>query len=346
VAVTGSCGKTSTKTLIASVLSQQGKILSTEGTLNNDLGVPLTLFRLSAEDKFAVIEMGANHLGEIEALAKMVQPTVSVITNAGPVHLEGFGSVKGVQKAKGEIYENLMPEGIGIVNADDEGAAYWETLLKGKRVIRFGLGRSAEIKAENITLNDQLQASFLLKIHDATIEVHLPIIGIHQVLNALAAAAVGFSQGLSLTHIKAGLEASPKVAKRGIFQTGYNGALIIDDSYNANPKAFNAAIQMLMAVPKVQQHIVVMGDMGELGADTESFHASVGAIAKQAGVSAFYSVGKLSQAASKAFGVNAYHFVDQPSLVEALKKIAGADKCFLIKGSKSSYMGDVVAQLM
>jgi UDP-N-acetylmuramoyl-tripeptide--D-alanyl-D-alanine ligase len=346
IGVTGSCGKTSTKALIASVLAQSGKTLATEGTLNNHLGVPLTLFRLNEDFQYAVIEMGANHPGEINALAKIVEPTVGIITNAGPVHLEGFGSVEGVQKAKGEMYENLMPEGVGIVNVDDDGAAYWLRLLQGKRIISFGLAHQADVMAENIRLNDQLQPSFDLKIYDKKIPINLPLIGVHQVSNALVAAAVGYSQGLSLEQIQKGLESAPKTEKRGILQTGYNGVWIIDDSYNANPKAFTVAVDMLMAAPNITSHILVMGDMGELGSMAAELHADVGKMAKEKGVSALYSVGKLSQAASAAFGENAFHFPDQASLVVALKDIASSEKCFLVKGSKSSHMGDVVMKLL
>ena len=347
VAVTGSCGKTSTTALIASVLAQKGKTLATEGTLNNEIGVPLTLFRLSDEDRYAVIEMGANHAKEIAYLSTLAPPQIAVITNSGPVHLEGFGSLVGVQHAKGELYENLVPGGIAVVNAEDAGLSYWLSLLQGKRAIQFSVVSAAEVYAQNIRLNELLQPIFDLVIDAQSINVQLPVIGVHQVANALAAAAVGLAVGLTLSEIKAGLEAAPQVAKRGMMQKGYQDLLILDDSYNANPKAFCAAIDMLMAVPNQRKRIVVMGDMAELGAPDVALeaHQSVAVYAKQSGVDAFYSVGQFSQAASVSFGAEGYHFEDQQSLIQALKGIAQADSCVLIKGSKSSQMGRVVAAL-
>jgi UDP-N-acetylmuramoyl-tripeptide--D-alanyl-D-alanine ligase len=363
VAITGSCGKTSTTALTASVLSQRGQTLATEGTLNNEIGVPLTLFRLTKQDRYAVIEMGANHAKEIAYLSSLAPPNIAVITNSGPVHLEGFGSVFGVQCAKGELYENLAPNAVAIINADDSGALYWRSLLSHHRILEFSTLKPADVYARHITLNESLQPCFDLvvnhSLYDAGeavtsaeaplfVSVQLPVAGAHQVANALAAAAVGIAAGLSLAEIKCGLEAAPKVAQRGIMRKGYQDLLILDDSYNANPKAFCAAIDMLMAVPNQHKRIVVMGDMAELGALDVAYaaHESVGQYAKENGVDAFYSVGKLSEAASKSFGAAGYHFSDQKNLIAALKNIAQAGICVLIKGSKSSQMGCVVAELM
>jgi len=348
VAITGSCGKTSTTALIASVLSQKGQTLATEGTLNNEIGVPLTLFRLTPEDRYAVIEMGANHPKEIAYLSALAPPQIAVITNSGPVHLEGFGSLEGVQHAKGELYENLLPDGVAVVNADDSGLSYWLSLLRGKRVVQFSVVQPADVYAQNIRLNEVLQPTFELVIGAQSITVQLPVMGKHQVANALAAAAVALVAGLTLAEIKAGLEVAPRVAKRGIMHKGYQDLLILDDSYNANPKAFCVAIDMLMAIPNQRKRIVVMGDMAELGAPevARAAHAAAGQYAKQNGVDAFYSVGPLSQAASASFGAAGYHFADQQSLIQSLKNIAQADTCVLIKGSKSSEMGNVVAALV
>lgn len=348
VGITGSCGKTSTTALTASVLAQKGKTLATAGTLNNEIGVPQTLFRLTEDDRYAVIEMGANHAKEIDYLSGLAQPHIAVITNSGPVHLEGFGSLEGVWHAKGELYEHLPADGIAIVNADDTGLPYWLSLLSGKQVIQFSVEKQSDVYARNISLDDQLYPSFDLCIKQDAISIHLPVIGAHQVANALAAAAVGFCAGLTLDEIKRGLEAAPKVDKRGIMKTGYQDLLIIDDSYNANPKAFAMAINMLMAVPNKRQRIVVMGDMGELGPDPVALeaHSGVGLYAKQSGVDAFYTVGRLSQAASTSFGSAGRHFSDQASLISALKTLAQADVCVLVKGSKSSHMGAVVEGLL
>lgn len=348
VGITGSCGKTSTTALTASVLAQKGKTLVTAGTFNNEIGVPLTLFRLTEDDQYAVIEMGANHAKEIDYLSQLAQPHIAVITNSGPVHLEGFGSLEGVWHAKGELFENLPADGMAIVSADDSGLPYWLSLLSGKKVVQFSVEKPSDVYAQNIQLDDQLYPSFDLWIQQNSISIQLPVIGAHQVGNALAAAAVGFCAGLTLTEIKRGLEAAPKVAKRGIMKTGHQDLLIIDDSYNANPKAFAMAINMLMAVPNKRQRIVVMGDMGELGPDPIALeaHSGVGLYAKQSGVDALYTVGRLSQAASTSFGSAGFHFADQASLIAALKTLAQADVCVLVKGSKSSKMGAVVEGLL
>ena len=346
VGITGSCGKTSTRAFAASVLAQQAPTLASVASFNNDIGVPLTLFRLRPEDQFAVIEMGANHPGEIAYLSQIAQPTVAVITNAGPVHLEGFGSLDGVRKAKGEIYQALPSNGTAIINTDDEGAAYWESLLSTQKIIRFGLSSNTDVYATHIQLNDKLKPQFDLHYHDQKIHVQLPFIGEHQVLNALAATAIGLSQDLTLTQIKAGLETAEQVEQRGLLKKGINGVQLIDDSYNANPKAFTVAIAMLTALPHVKKRVLVMGDMGELGEDKHYWHAHIGQLAKEAGIDALYSVGQLSLASSEAFGEGAHHFSDQAALIEALVKISQPDTCFLIKGSNSSHMNHVLEKLL
>lgn len=346
IGITGSCGKTSTRAFTASVLSQKAPTLASVGSFNNDIGVPLTLFRLDKKDQFAVIEMGANHPQEIAYLCSIAQPSVAVITNAGPVHLEGFGSLEGVRKSKGEIYQALPSDGIAIINADDEAAAYWESLLPTQTVIRFGLSSQAEVYATNIQLTETLHAQFDLHYRNQTICIHLPFIGEHQVPNALVAAAIGLSQHLTLDQIKMGLEAAQQVEQRGILQKGIHGVQVIDDSYNANPKALAAAINMLAALPHVKKRVLVLGDMGELGEDKLTWHAHVGHLAKKAGIDALYSVGELSQASSDAFGEGAEHFPNQAALVDVLIKMAHPDTCFLIKGSHSSHMNHVIEKLL
>lgn len=345
IGVTGSCGKTTTKTLLASILSQAGKVLATQGTLNNDLGVPLTLFGLNSKHDYAVIEMGANHPGEIAYLTQIAQPSVGLITNAAGVHLEGFGSLDGVAQAKGELYQHLPVDGIAILNRDDAKQGYWRTVIGARAYLTYGLTSSADTYATEIELNEQGQPQFLLHHGGEQTLIHLPLLGVHNVVNALAAAAVGFSLGLSLRTIRKGLHKVEGVARRTDRRVGYQGATVIDDSYNANPTAFKAAIDLLCHLPNFHQRWLIMGDMGELGEEAVNGHQQVGAYAKQAKVDRLFTVGPLSRYATDAFGEGASHFADQASLIDTLKPLMTAATLVLIKGSKSSHMEHIVHAL-
>lgn len=343
IGVTGSCGKTTTKALIASILKEAGRVLATEGTLNNHIGVPLTLFGLNAKDDFAVIEMGANHPGEIAYLSKITKPNIGVITNAGPVHLAGFGSLEGVAQAKGELYQHLSVDGVAILNSDDPQQSYWRSIIGARSYLTFGCHHCADIRASDIQLDDQGQPHFTLHHGGEHVAIHLPLLGIHNVHNALAAAAVAFSLGLPMKTIRKGLQKATGVAKRGHRLTGLRGATLIDDSYNANPTAFKAAIDLLCRLPG--ERTLIMGDMAELGPNACDFHAEVGQYAKQANIQRLVTVGPLSAHASDAFGEGATHFDDQASLIDHIKPILSADSLLLIKGSKSSHMGHIVDAL-
>lgn len=343
IGVTGSCGKTTTKGLITSILKEAGRVLATQGTLNNHIGVPLTLFGLSPKDDFAVIEMGANHPGEIAYLSQIAKPNIGVITNAGPVHLEGFGSLEGVAQAKGELYQHLSVDGIAILNYDDPQQSYWRSIIGARAYLTFGCHHSADIRASDIQLDEQGQAHFTLHHGGEHMDIHLPLLGIHNVSNALAAAAVGFSLGLAFKTIRKGLQKAVVVAKRSHRLAGLRGATLIDDSYNANPTAFKAAIDLLCRLPG--ERIVIMGDMGELGPNAGDFHAEVGQYAKDANIDRLLTVGPLSAYASEAFGKGALHFHDQASLIANIKEALNAESLLLIKGSKSSHMGHIVDAL-
>ncbi|MGB6977543.1 MAG: UDP-N-acetylmuramoyl-tripeptide--D-alanyl-D-alanine ligase [Gammaproteobacteria bacterium] len=343
IALTGSCGKTTIKTLIATILQQQGITLATEGTLNNDIGVPLTLLRLQPQHQYAVIEMGANHHGEIDYITHLAKPTVAMITNAAPVHLEGFGDLPGVAKAKGEIYRGLAADGIAIINADDTYADYWRTLTKDKKILNFGLEKTAEITARDVQLDQEGRARFTLLTPQGSTLVKLQLLGKHQVMNALAAAAATYAVGIPLAAIQQGLEKTPPVGKRLCQYPGRSQITIMDDSYNANPAATRAALAVLAERPG--EKIFVLGDMLELGNKAEQFHAEMGQEARKLGIKSLYAYGKLTQLAAQAFGEEGHYFADQQQLIAALQKVIKPGMTILVKGSKAMAMWRVVEAL-
>ncbi len=341
VAITGSNGKTTVKEMTAAILSRAGTTLATRGNLNNDIGVPLTLLRLDASYRYGVIEMGANHPGEIAYLTKLTRPQVAVITNAGTAHLEGFGSIEGVARAKGEIYGGLDATGIAVINADDAHAGLWRGLAAHCHVLSFGLDSPAEVSAQ--WRGDVHGSHLQLRTPAGTAELKLALPGRHNVLNALAATAAALAMGVALDAVAAGLEGLAPVGGRLQIRKGINGSTIIDDSYNANPVSLRAGIDVL-AVCKGQRYLA-LGDMGELGADAERLHAEAGTYARQAGIDGLYATGPLSRAAVEAFGKGGHHFADQQQLIAALQPVLDDGATVLVKGSRSSRMERVVAGL-
>jgi len=317
-------------------------VLATQGNLNNDIGVPLTLLQLTPEHKAAVIEMGANHPGEIAYLTELARPDAAVITNAGPAHLEGFGSVAGVARAKGEIYGGLRENGVAVINADDDYAELWRELAGTHRRLCFGLSREADISASWQTHADGTQLQ--LQTPAGGTEFVLPLSGRHNVLNALAATALALSLGCELAEVSKGLSGMSVVGGRLQRRSGMHGAQLIDDSYNANPASMQAAIDVL-AMCKGKR-ILVVGDMGELGAEAEQLHEQIGSAARKAGIDALYATGPLSRAAAMGFGPAAHYFDDQSALVDALSKELSPDVTVLIKGSRSARMERVVERLL
>lgn len=344
VAITGSCGKTTTKTLLASIFEQRANVLATQGTLNNDIGVPLTLFRLRADHQFAVIELGANHAGEIANIAQMAQADVVVITNAAPVHLEGFGDVAGVARAKGEIIDKVASSGTVILNVGDAYYPDWRERAGARNVITFGLHASADVSAHNITLNPASQACFQLHTRQGQCSIQLSLLGQHHVMNALAAAAAAEVFNFSLEEIAAGLSLAKPVAKRLIRQSGWQGASIIDDTYNANPSSFRAAIEFLVQLPG--EKILIVGDMAELGEQAEYFHRELGTQARALGVQQLCAVGVWSRFTALAFGPQATHFETKAELISDLRQRLSAGMTVLVKGSRSAKMEDVVVALL
>ena len=343
IAVTGSCGKTTTRAMLESVFSLQGKIIASEKSYNNNIGVPLTLLRLTPDIQFCICEMGANHIGEIAELTQIVTPNVAIITNAASAHLEGFGSLDGVAKAKGEIYSGLKANGVAVINIDDHYADYWKSLNATKKIITFGLSDSADIRAQNIQFNSQAHPSFELITPIGNTHIQLKVMGEHNVMNALAVTAAALAQNIGLEVIARGLQSSTAVVRR-LCEKGFAGATIIDDSYNANPFSVTAAMDVL--VKKSGHKILVLGDMKELGSQAEQLHAEIGKAAAKKGIDKLYGYGSLSQHTVQAFGKNGFYFQNQEELLKKLKNDLSDQVTVLIKGSNSMHMDLIVAALM
>ena len=344
IALTGSCGKTTVKETIHTILAECGPTLANQGTLNNDIGVPLTLLNLSSEHRYAVIEMGANHPGEIAYLTEMVKPTIAFINNIAPAHLEGFGSIEGVAKAKFEIFNGLAKDGTAIVNVDDHYADWICERLKGRKVLSFGIQNPADISAHSLKADAAERYSFMLVTPAGEITVNLGLLGKHNVLNALAAAAATYAIGIPLTAIKSGLEKVQAVPGRLVVRQGLAGARIFDDTYNANPFSVRAALEVLAKYDG--ERIAVLGDMGELGADAEQMHTEIGRLAKELGINHLYACGKLSRATVQGFGEGAEHFEDKIQLSQTVRAILRPTMTVLVKGSRSAKMEQIVAELI
>lgn len=346
VAVTGSNGKTTVKEMLASIFSQLGSTLATKGNLNNHIGVPLTLLSVTKEHSSAIIEMGANHPGEISYLTNMTRPDVAVINNAAAAHLEGFGSLEGVAKAKGEIYQGLAEGGIAVINADDQFADLWRKLAEKNQQITFGCDPDRESPVDvSCKWQGDIEGN-RLSVHTPVgdFECTLKLLGEHNVMNALAATAVSVGAGVSVEVIKTGLEAVQSVPGRMQPNRGMNGSRIINDSYNANPTSLKAGLGVLADCKG--KRILVLGDMGELGEGVEKFHAQAGEMASNANVDELFTLGKYSKNASDAFGKNARHYDDVDKLIADLRNSLVPETTVLVKGSRMMRMERVVEALV
>jgi len=344
IAVTGSNGKTTTKEMIAAIMQAHvggaDKVLATAGNFNNDIGMPLTLLRLRATHRCAVIEMGMNHLGEIDYLTRLARPNVAVINNAGTAHIGELGSRENIAKAKGEIFAGLSQDGIAVINADSEFADYWRGLNAGRQLLTFGMHPAADIRGE--VLGDA--SSFKLHYQGEAVVLTLAVPGAHNVMNALAAAAASLAAGASLADVAQGLQGFAGVKGRLQVKQATNGAKVIDDTYNANPDSMKAALDVLQHAGT--NTVFVMGDMGELGADAEAMHMQIGRYAKEHGIGKLYALGNFTQAAVQAFGTQAQHFASVEALVAALQTDTTADNVVLVKGSRFMQMERVVNALV
>lgn len=342
VGITGSNGKTTLKELTAACLSQAAPTVATEGNLNNEIGMPLMLTRIDETHRFAVFEMGANHAGEIEYLTALAEPDVVAITNAGAAHLEGFGSIEGVAKAKGEILCGRSRPGVAVLNADDEYFNFWSAMVKDIDVVSFGIDGQSDVGANDIAA-DSGGTSFELCLPDARVDVRLSMPGRHNVRNACAAAAIATSLGVAPEQIQSALESVKPVAGRLQSKQGLNGSTLYDDSYNANPLSVAAAAEFLAALEG--RSWLVLGDMGELGDAAARLHREVGADAKGAGVDRLFATGELSRNTAEAFGDRASWFESPDMLIDALRATVTSDVNLLIKGSRFMRMERVVQAL-
>jgi UDP-N-acetylmuramoyl-tripeptide--D-alanyl-D-alanine ligase len=347
IAVTGSNGKTTCKEMLAAVLAQAGSVRATGGNLNNDIGMPLTLLSARGED-FLVLEMGANHPGEIAYLTAIGRPDVAVITNAGRAHLEGFGSVEGVARAKGEIAQGLSPEGTLVVPSDSPWTDLWRESAAGRAMLTCGSDVSADVRVavDGVASGwseEGFCTSFKVQVNGADLALELSLAGMHNVRNVLFVVAVAKVLGIGPGQIRAGLSGLKPTAGRLSPRRGAGGLRLIDDSYNANPDSVRAAIDVLMGLPG--RHWLVLGDLGELGPQAEELHRGLGEEARSAGVDALYAVGPLSAVAAEAFGGDGRHFADQTSLISDLRGRLGPDDLVLVKGSRLAAMERVADAL-
>ena len=332
VAVTGSNGKTTVKELIAGILGAGRRICVTRGNLNNDLGVPLTLMELTEADEKLVVELGANHAGEIDFLSRLVRPTVGVITNAGTAHLEGFGSVAGVAAAKGELLDHLPEAGAAVINADDPYCSAWRRRCRAQRVLTFGLGPRADSTVRGEIAATDEGSAFVLKLPGGdAFDLRLPLRGRHNVLNALAAAAAAHALGASAEEIRDGLSRARPVGGRLNRLRARGGATVIDDSYNANPASTRAALDYLRNCGG--RRMFVLGDMAELGEEAVELHRQIGEYARDC-CDALFAFGHLSHQAAEAFGGRAESFTELSALSRTLEPLLTEDATLLVKGSR------------
>ncbi|HQS59142.1 MAG TPA: UDP-N-acetylmuramoyl-tripeptide--D-alanyl-D-alanine ligase [Gallionellaceae bacterium] len=346
VAITGSNGKTTVKEMLTAILREaagsEEAVLATQGNFNNDIGMPLTLLRLRKQHKYAVIEMGMNHTGEIDYLTRLASPDVAIINNAGSAHIANLGSLEAIAQAKGEIFAGLAKQGTAVISADEKFAPMWRVLAGSHPLVEFALDAPASVSAKAQVLD------FIQLIEVATplgkFAAKLQVPGLHNVRNALAATAAAVALKISPTVIAAGLEKFSGVAGRLQRRPALHGAVVIDDSYNANPMSLLAAIEVLTQARG--KKMLVLGDMGELGIEASKMHAEMGAAARKLGVNQLYALGELSSYAVKEFGAGARHFLSAEELLEALKKELAADCTVLVKGSRFMKMERVVKELV
>ncbi|MET1254035.1 UDP-N-acetylmuramoyl-tripeptide--D-alanyl-D-alanine ligase [Aliikangiella maris] len=341
-AITGSSGKTTVKEMLAAILQNIGATYATRGNLNNDIGAPITLLEMNQQHQFGVIELGANRAGEIAYTASITKPDVAVINNISPAHIEGFGDLNGVARAKSEIYSALGSSGIAIVNQDDHFASFLKKNIDCN-LLTFGIHQNADVMAENIRLNYELCPQFELVFEGNRQTVRLPLIGEHNVYNALAAAACAIGLGIQLQDIATGLAQTQMVQGRlNVFHSD-NEVTVIDDSYNANLESMKAAIRLLANYPG--HKILVIGDMAELGDLKEQCHEEIGLAANEANISQLYSIGELTMLTHNVFKGDKYHFNHQQDLIQQLKQEANPGVTILVKGSRSMQMEKVVLAL-
>lgn len=334
--------------MVATILQRRGSVLATAGNFNNDIGVPLTLLRLEKHHQFAVVELGANHLGEIAYTVDLVKPDAATIVNAAASHLEGFGSLFGVARAKSEIFKGLGDSGIAIINYDSQFHEFWYGKIKRNKVVSFSQDGNvdSDFYATDVSLGLDGCAAFEMVTPYGSIGVALNIPGIHNIGNALVAAALSHSVGASLEDIREGLANIAQVKGRLNVKQLTNQVRLLDDTYNANVASVKAGIDLLASFSG--HRLLVLGDMAELGEKARYYHQEVGEYAKSKGIDSLYSIGVLSQHASTVFAEQGAHFNDKKALIEELTSSLGheqRDITILVKGSRSAKMEQVVAAI-
>ncbi len=353
IAVTGSSGKTTVKGMLSKIFAVyvgEDAIFATKGNFNNHIGVPLSLMSIEKKHQYAVIEMGASGPQEIAYLTGMAKPTIALVNNVMPAHVEGFGSVDAIANAKGEIYQGLNETGTAIVNGDDVYAGQWLEQVKKLKTLVFSMtdnllinGKQAQIRARNINLLKNGCYSFCLVCEDQAVVVKLAVLGKHNITNAIAAAACAYSAGMDIEFIRMGLEKFRGEAGRVQVVEGCKGSTLIDDTYNANPGSVKAAIDILAEMPG--RTVLVLGDMGELGDEAEFQHQVVGQYAAEKNIAHMFTLGKNSAFAATAFGSSAQHCSTFETLIEGLTELVADDVAILVKGSRSSRMERVINAL-
>jgi UDP-N-acetylmuramoyl-tripeptide--D-alanyl-D-alanine ligase len=348
VAVTGSNGKTSVKALAEAVLARAGRTHATPGNRNNEIGLPLAVLDAPDDADFAIYEMGTGAPGDIAYLTAIAAPDVGIVNNVGPAHLERMRSLLEIANTKAAVYDDLRDGGVAVINADDAFAPYFAQRAGGHRIVRFGLDHGAEVSAREVALAAD-GARFVLVTPDGEAPVALALPGRHNVRNALAAAAIGHALGLDVATVAAGLAAARPVQGRQLAHALRCGAVLVDDSYNANPHSLAAAVDTLAAAVAGQagaEAWLVLGDMRELGPDEAALHAQAGAHARAAGIARLYALGPLSAHAARAFGEGARTFDTHAALADALAAELRAGVRVVVKGSRGSAMDTIVKALL
>lgn len=347
IAITGSNGKTSVKTLVQSIMQRAGNTYINPGNRNNEIGLPLAVMDAPDDADFAVYEMGAGKPGDIAYLTDIVTPDVALVNNIGSAHLERMGSLMGVAETKGAIYAALSATGTAVINADDAFAEYFASRAVGKRILRFGIDASADVSARDLRSSAE-GSQFAMVTPQGDVSITLPLPGRHNVMNALAAASLALACGVSLATIAEGLASAQPVPGRQIAHALAGGVVLVDDSYNANPASLDAAINTLSTAGG--EAWLVLGDMRELGVEGEALHAEAGRHACAAGIQRLYTLGPLSAAAARSFGEGAWSFESHAALIDALRIDLAEPHPHglrvLVKGSRGSAMDRIVNALL
>ncbi len=342
IGLTGSNGKTTIKEMLYQIFQKEAATHATKGNFNNDIGVPLTLFELSQEDRYAIVEMGANHSGEISNLATIAEPDIVYVNNAAAAHLTGFGSLQGVVDAKGELYAYCQPKHRALFNADEVASQQWQSTCTADHTMNCGLNTTADVQGQWESTEQGLMLTSKYKGQVSQVYIH--VFGEHNARNALAAISIAVIAGIEFKTAVSNLSGFEPVKGRLQILQGPKHSRVIDDSYNANPGSVEAGVKVLCALKG--EPWLALGDMGELGSNAELLHRQVAEIAKKQGVKKFFGVGQMSCVASTIFGDNGYCFDKAEDSATLIRSLIHQDVNLLIKGSRSAGMDQLVTTLV